>query len=127
MSGWYGIWLANINGEPTWAFGTSFVNDPVANLIGARSNGNWQLVCIVQDARAGIRRIYVDGKDATRGAPGRAKDCDGLGDLVIGNCVIHEPDGRIAGEPFRGAISEVRVYSRALTPAEILDMSKKTD
>jgi hypothetical protein len=127
VSGWYGIWLANIDGVPTWAFGTSFLNDPVANLIGARSNGNWQLVCIVQDARAGVRHIYVDGRDATRGAPGRAKDCDGVGDLVIGSCIIHEPDGRIVSEPFRGAINEVRVYSLALTPTEILDMSRKND
>jgi tRNA A-37 threonylcarbamoyl transferase component Bud32 len=125
--GWYGIWLGNLNGQPTWVFGTSFTNDPRANLFGARATGTWQHVCIVQDAVQGTRTIYVDGRDTTGGGPGRAKNCDGFGDLLIGNCIIQNQDGSEGPEPFRGAIHEVKLYSRALTPSEILAASQKKD
>jgi hypothetical protein len=96
-------------------------------MIGSRATGGWQHVCVVQDATLGTRRIYVDGKDVSQGGPGRAKDCDGLGDLLIGGCVIHEANGAVVPEPFRGSISEVRLYSRALTPDEITRAAGETE
>jgi hypothetical protein len=124
---WYGIWLGNIGGQPHWVFGSSFTNDPRANLTGSRSNGKWQHVCILQDATQGTRDIFVDGKNVTQGGPGRAKDCDGLGDLLIGNCVIRGANGTEGTEPFHGTVSEVRLYNRALTPDEILAAAQKKD
>jgi serine/threonine protein kinase len=125
--GWYGIWLGNIGGQPHWVFGSSFTNDPRANLTGSRSNGKWQHVCIVQNVEQGTRDIFVDGQNVTQGGPGRPKDCDGLGDLVIGNCVIRATNGTEGTEPFHGSVSEVRLYNRALSPDEIRAAAQKKD
>ena len=126
--GWYGIWLANVGGERVWTSGSSFGNDPQANLHGSRATGDWQHVCIVQNSAQNSRRIYVDGVDVTQGGrSGMAKDCDGPGDLLIGASRYRDVDGTDINEQFRGAIAEVRLYSRALSPAEILQASQQRD
>jgi hypothetical protein len=120
---WYGIWLGNINGERHWVYGSTFRGDNMANLIGSRVVDEWQLVCIVQDAPAGTRRIFVDGIDVTLdGRPGPAKDSDGVGDLLIGGATILTAQNTELPEQFRGAIAEVRLYSRALPQAEIVKL-----
>jgi serine/threonine protein kinase len=127
--GWYGIWLANINGERYWVYGSTFRGDNMANLTGCRVIDDWQHVTIVQNAALNTRRIYVDGIDVTsEGRPGPAKDSDGIGDLLIGGATILDLNtGSELPELFRGAISEVKLYSRALSLEEILKASQERE
>jgi tRNA A-37 threonylcarbamoyl transferase component Bud32 len=122
--GWYGIWLGNINNERYWVYGSTFRGDNMANLIGCRVTDDWQHVCLVQNAAEGTRRVFVNGEDVTLdGKPGPAKDSNGLGDLLIGGATIAEPSGNEILEPFRGAIAEVQLYSRALTADELAKLA----
>ncbi|HJZ93080.1 MAG TPA: LamG domain-containing protein, partial [Gemmataceae bacterium] len=126
QDGWYGIWLGNFNGERRWVYGSTFRGDNMANLVGSRVVDGWQHVCIVQNHAQRTRRIYVDGLDVcVDGRPGPAKDSDGVGDLLIGGATILTRENTEVVEQFRGSIAEVRLYSRALTPEEILKAAQE--
>jgi hypothetical protein len=70
----------------------------------------WQHLAIVARRGKNETRIYVNGLLVGRGTTGPA-NLDPMGDLVLGSA---------AGlESFKGLIDEVRIYRRALGPAEV--------
>lgn len=71
---------------------------------------SWQHLAVVVQRGKNETRIYVNGLPVGRGTTGPA-NLDPQGDLVLGSA---------AGvESFKGLIDEVRVYRRALGPAEV--------
>lgn len=70
----------------------------------------WQHIAVVARRGKNETRIYVNGQLVGRGTTGLA-DIGAKGDLILGN------DGIV--ESFKGLIDEVRIYKRALGPAEI--------
>lgn len=70
----------------------------------------WQHLAVVVQRGKNETRIYVNGLLVGRGTTGSA-NLDAKGDLVLGSA---------AGiESFKGLLDEVRLYKRALTPAEV--------
>lgn len=70
----------------------------------------WQHLAVVVRRGKNETRLYVNGLLVGRGTTGAA-NLDAKGDLVLGNA---------AGvESFKGLIDEVRIYKRALEPAEV--------
>jgi hypothetical protein len=84
----------------------------------ALSTGSWIHVCVTYDnsATANNPIIYVNGLSVAlteiQAPSGTLVDSGGI--TVIGNSN--------SASPFDGKISDVRVYNRILTPAEVLDM-----
>ncbi len=70
----------------------------------------WQHIAVVARRGKNETRIYVNGQLVGRGTTGLA-NLDAKGDLILGN------DGIV--ESFKGLIDEVRIYKRALGPAEV--------
>jgi MSHA biogenesis protein MshQ len=78
----------------------------------------WRFVAVVHDAAAKSRRIYIDGdslvaQDSYSGTWGTDSGVASIGGEV---------DGTSEGRPrwrFRGGLDEVRVYTRALSGAEL--------
>jgi len=101
---WYGLW---IDPQRRWVFGAD-----EGNLAGTPAEPGWRHVAGVQRG-AGERLLFVDGALVARGT---AIDANGAGDLAIGAA-----NG--VDEAFRGGLSEVRVYRRALTGAEIAHLA----
>jgi len=99
----YGIWITS---RERWAADT-----PTGVLEGTLTvvRNAWTHVAIVQDGRTNTRRLYVNG---ALGAIGTAAPGDGTGPLWIGG-------GASTGFWFQGKIDDVRIYERALSPAEI--------
>jgi hypothetical protein len=96
---WYGIWISDHN---RWVFGSK------QNLVGSPVRAGASIVVAVQEGGR-ERRLYVDGQ---RVATGPAMSGSGAGDLWIGG-------GKGKAEFFEGEIQEVRIWRRALSPAEI--------
>ncbi|MGE0104923.1 MAG: DUF1592 domain-containing protein [Blastocatellales bacterium] len=70
----------------------------------------WQHLAVVVRRGKNETRIYVNGLPVGRGTTGPA-NLDAKGDLILGSA---------AGvESFKGLLDEVRLYKRALAPAEI--------
>ncbi|HLU47891.1 MAG TPA: PVC-type heme-binding CxxCH protein, partial [Planctomycetota bacterium] len=103
-SPWWGIW---IDPEGRFVYGGH-----EANIAASEATRGWHHVAIVQDPAKG-RHLYVDGALV---ASGDACASDGPGDLWIGGA-------KGVSEFFRGAVSEIRVYRRALTHPEIAHLA----
>lgn len=97
---WYGIWT---NPDGRWTFGSPL------NLYGSPAKPG---ICAVTAVQVGgkERRLYVDG---IRVATGPTYDGTGAGELWIGGV-----KGRV--EYFPGAILEIKLWRRALDPAEVI-------
>jgi hypothetical protein len=104
----YGLFI-----DPTnhWVFAT---NSDDHALIGSTVTTGWHYVTAVQDGTAGTRQIYVDG--VLRGT-GTAADASGTGELWLGGSKATNT------QYFNGAIDDIRIYSRALSQAEIQDIA----
>jgi len=76
----------------------------------------WHHLAAVQDGTAGTRTLYVDGNPVASGA---AQAANGNGELVFA-----EADG--VNERFSGIIDDVRIYNRALAPAEVQTLAQTT-
>ena len=96
---WYGLWI-----EPA---GRWFFGGQNAGVAGPAAEKGWHHVAAVQDANG--RKLYLDGKAVADGPRARA---DGPGAFTLGGA------GGV-DEPFQGALGEIRLYRRALDPAEI--------
>jgi len=100
---YYGIWIGDNGGTPTWYFGTW----PTWG--SAVAETGWYHVAVVQDGAAGTKLLYLNGEVDAQTV---AQAGDAAGNLVIGS--DQEP-----GDCFAGITDDVRLYSRALTEAEI--------
>jgi len=83
----------------------------------ALTQGQWHHFALVRDASAELVRFYVDGQQV--GGPvaySEAATGGGRGMLYIGSDVV-------GATPFHGAIDEVRIYNKALTPAEVQQLA----
>lgn len=97
-SPWYGLW---IDGSGRWFSGQDHLVGPIAG-------AGWRHLAMVQIGGQ-KREFYVDGY---RVGEKPASNADGGGWIWVGGAVS-------VNEPFRGGISDVRLYSRALSPGEI--------
>ncbi|MFH0908251.1 MAG: LamG-like jellyroll fold domain-containing protein [bacterium] len=80
--------------------------------------GQWYHLVFTYDAVSRERTIYVNGKYAARDtANGSLRDTNG-GALEIGR--VYSRDS----EALKGSVDEVRIYSRPLTEAEVMDLHK---
>jgi hypothetical protein len=101
---WYGLWIDDRN---WWVFGAA------TNLHGSPAKTGTSVVVGVQEGGR-ERRLYVNG---SRVATGPAMPGSGAGPLWIGG-------GNGRPEFFDGRIQELRIWRRALDPAEIRALSK---
>jgi hypothetical protein len=115
-------WLLDINGQvggpPSPGFLRSRVCDGTVNvnvLVDAQlATDAWASIAMVVDRTAKELRIYADGNQvgiASLGALGSLSNSNLLG--------IGYVPGTPRGQFYDGAIDDVRIYRRALTPAEI--------
>lgn len=92
-------------------------------------NGAWRHVCVTRDRTSGVKAIYVDGVLDYASPPNRSRDDISYPDAgVIGQVTPWGPYIVIAAEKhdagaeypsFNGFIDELRVWSVALTAAEV--------
>jgi hypothetical protein len=104
---WYGIWR-DPDGPRIFS-GSAETWPPVEPIL---LDGDWHHAAIVQDGSVQTYALYVDGVDQQ--VPFTLPATTGGGDLWIG--------GADNGEYFKGLIDEVRIYNRALSPAEIMTL-----
>lgn len=90
-----------INPFGDWQFGDSFA--PV-------TTGSWHHIAAVQDATQNLSLLYIDGVLIPGAAP--AANCPTMQSVFIGS-------GDGTDDHWNGRIDDVRLYSGALTPAEI--------
>lgn len=83
-------------------------------------DGDWHHLAGILDAGSGEVRLWVNGVavDTQPFTAAALNDADGER-LVVGAA----SDTTSAGEPFHGALDDVRVYARRLTGAEIADLA----
>lgn len=96
------------------------VGNPGTSNVGARSSkpindGAWHHVVLTRDAVTGLQAMYVDGV--------RTSGAGNVGVLGLGN--KFRTLGQIEGNAdfFKGSLSNVRVYGRALTETEVASLS----
>ena len=96
------------NASNQLTFGSFATGDTVSSTI---ADTNWHHVAVTfTDATTNLLNIYVDGVLVTTAT--KALEADGAGHVVtLGNL--------FGSNPFSGLLDELRVYSRALTLAEI--------
>ncbi len=108
VSPWYEL---GIDPNNNWVFrGTA------ADVEGSPVASGWHYLTAVQSGTTGTRTLYVDGVVTGTGA---AQAANGTGELVFA-----EADG--VNESFSGLIDDVRVYDRALAPAEVATLAQTT-
>jgi hypothetical protein len=86
---------------------------PLGALLGSVATEGRHMLIAVQDAKTGTRYLYVDGNLA---ATGPSQAADGAGDLWIGG-------SEQGGDGFKGRVSLVRVYARALSASDVSALS----
>jgi autotransporter-associated beta strand protein len=104
VGAWYGLGITAAN---QWAFSgaTNVVSPTVASI------GQWHLIVGVQDATAGTRELYVDGRLTASGA---AQNGNGAGAIRIAAL-----PGTTPTEFLNGTIDDVRIYNQALAQTDI--------
>lgn len=103
LGGWYGIWISPAG---QWCYGAHY-----GDMTGGRAKEQWHHVILLQDAEKKRRRMIVDGRLVAAGEP---FDSAGTGPFTIGGW------GRGGTrEAFLGAVDELALFNRALTPKEL--------
>jgi hypothetical protein len=77
---------------------------------GKNVRGGWTHLAMVQDGKAGTRRLYINGR--AQKAQGRSTNTVSLNPLLIGANGVDKPNPR-------NWFSDIRWYNRALTAAEL--------
>ena len=92
-----------------------------AGLSAPLAKGRWILLAATYEKAAGALRLYENGElvseTTTTFGPLRDLDPNASPGVGIGNHPWHEGQG--FNYPFHGLLDDVRLYSRALTPAQI--------
>ena len=123
---WVGIWGTGGGGTAQTAAFVLFDTDGVGDTLsgttivagpGAVVQGAWHHIVAVRDATAGEIYLYVDGAVVPEdtGNPVFTGGFASTGDLTIGYLNNNGVGANFTG----GAVDEVALYSRALTPAEV--------
>jgi Concanavalin A-like lectin/glucanases superfamily len=87
-----------------------------------RARGLWFHAAATVDA-AGTARIFVNGEEVKRNLKdGRPSLGGGSNPLIIGGG-INGPDAEFVRELFQGALDELLIYDRALTPEELVSLA----
>ncbi len=83
--------------------------------------GRWYSFAVVWDPDTpSERHLYVDGALDEGGAqPGLAAISAASGQLVLGQGLRENADGQLVTTGFAGALDDLMVYRRKLTPSEI--------
>ena len=104
------LWMrSRIKGGPTHAFAP-------------RPRGLWFHAAATVDA-AGTARIYINGEEVKRNLKeGRPSLGGGTNPLIIGGG-INRPDADFVREVFQGALDELLIYDRALSPEEMVSLA----
>ena len=87
---------------------------PAGSITGPAAVTGWHYLAAVQDGAANTRTFYVDG---TAVGAGPAQDASGAGDLYFGGS-----EGT-TDQYWPGALDDIRLYSRALSAAEVTAIS----
>lgn len=109
------------NGSILWWWG----DGSITTASGLVSEGVWQHVAFVYSRSAGIMQIYVDGSLVASRSYSAS--------LPVNNDPFYigtdkaTGGGEMSGRRFYGAIDEVRVYSEALSAAQISDLMNQAD
>jgi hypothetical protein len=103
---YYGIWIGDNGGVPTWYYGTwptwaSVVAGP-----------GWYHIVVTQDAEANTKIFYLNGEFDSKTA---AQAGDAAGALLLGS--DQEP-----GDSFAGKVDDVQLYNRAVTAQQVVDL-----
>ncbi|MDP2895974.1 MAG: LamG-like jellyroll fold domain-containing protein, partial [bacterium] len=98
----YGLWIDASN---QWVAGD-------VNIIGSTVTLGWHHLALVQDGSANTRTVYVDG---TVDITGSAITANGAGDLWFGGA-------KSVTEYLEGVIDDVRIYNRALSAEDVLEL-----
>jgi hypothetical protein len=103
------LWMrSRIKGGPTYAFAP-------------RPRGLWFHAAATVDA-AGTARIYINGEEVKRNLKeGRPSLGGGTNPMIIGGG-INTPD-EFVREVFQGALDELLIYDRALSPEEMVSLA----
>jgi glucose/arabinose dehydrogenase/PKD repeat protein len=122
----FGIAVAGGNVRFGTGRGAAAPFDPEHTLEGSENvlNGAWRHVACVRDAASGVKRIFVDGMLDFESAAVSFADLSYPNDGGLqGGGAVHLVLGAAAsgGAPeFAGELDEVRIWSAALTPSQIL-------
>lgn len=115
--GGYGVWLWNANGY--LQVNLNFKNGNVGSTNGALTTNTWYHVCCVRSA--GTLRIYINGvlnASNTEGTATPSYNFTGrFGTMFFAAGAPQEYN------PHNGKLDEIRIYNRALTQAEITQLS----
>jgi hypothetical protein len=103
---YYGIWIGDNGGVPTWYYGTwptwaSVVAGP-----------GWYHIVVTQNAEANTKIFYLNGEFDSKTA---AQAGDAAGALLLGS--DQEP-----GDSFAGKVDDVQLYNRAVTAQQVVDL-----
>jgi len=107
---YYGIWIGDNGGVPTWYYGTwptwgSVVAGP-----------GWYHIVVTQDAEANTKIFYLNGEFDSKTT---AQAGDAAGALLFGS--DQEP-----GDSFAGKVDDVQLYNRAVTAQQAADLMSGT-
>ena len=103
---YYGIWIGDNGGVPTWYYGTwPTWGTPVAG-------PGWYHIVVTQDAEANTKMLYLNGEFDSKTS---AQAGDAVGALLFGS--DQEP-----GDSFAGKIDDVQLYNRAVTAPQVVDL-----
>jgi len=111
---YYGLWIGMQDGLAKWTYGNEYENNYSAVTV---SKG-WHHVVLVQTGNKNCK-IYVDGKLEVTSKDGRAANATSNSPFVLG-AEVCPPQDKILH--FKGLIDEVRLYKRAFTDAQIVEL-----
>ncbi|MCK4293963.1 MAG: hypothetical protein KAY65_12250, partial [Planctomycetes bacterium] len=114
--------LRRFGGDPQLSFTTRGVGADDTRSNSTPTFGEWQHIAAVYDNAANTKHIYLDGiEDVVQTTNAGATVTPCAHNVYIGARATADNTGREGF--FLGMLDEVRIYSRALTPAEIKDFS----
>jgi len=114
QANFYGLWIGMQDGVAKWTYGNEYENNYSAVAV----TKGWHHVVLVQTGGKNCK-IYVDGKLEVTSKDGRAANATSNSPFILG-AEVCPPQNKILH--FKGLIDEVRLYKRAFTDAQIVEL-----